>query len=512
MNKLLASVLLVSAAACSTDPAAMPEPEPEPDPVSEPAPALPAITLKLAGSSARVIRNQTLSIPVTIKRNELANGPILVSVSDLPGGVNAPSITIPAGDSTGMLQLAAGTLIALGTEVTIRIEANADGVKDSAPLDLALTDAPGALDVTFGSGGLAARTFYTGSEGGVATVVQPDGKILVAARNTTGETYYLTRYEANGVVDTTFAGGSPLAFYATDTGEVRIALRADGSILFGLSTVNAVGPVTKIYAYTSSGSPVSGFGNTPTAAVLSSATIGQTFQFADMAVGADGSIYVGGSSQGDLAVAHFTAAGKLDAGFDGDGVAYVDLGGAEEASSLLLRSDGRLAIAGRSQNIYGSMALAQLTATGAPDGSLPNNGKLVVDNGSSSVFRVVRERPDGKLALFGVYSNYLTLSTVDTNGVMQGKTLSSQLSELARMMLPVDGGFLLAQDAGSVMRVQRVSFDGTIDTTFGSQGKVDVAMPQCIVGDGALDAQGRLVFATGCPLAAEKSVFGRAWL
>src|SRR5262245_56253806 len=69
----------------------------------------------------------------------------------------------------------------------------------------------GLLDPTFGSGGHVLSSFNTLDEA-YAVTVQPDGKIVtaggtVASGSSTGQDYFVARYNANGTLDTSFGTG-----------------------------------------------------------------------------------------------------------------------------------------------------------------------------------------------------------------------------------------------------------------------------------------------------------------
>jgi hypothetical protein len=71
--------------------------------------------------------------------------------------------------------------------------------------------APGDTDPSFGSGGLATSDFGGRSDFGLGVAVQPDGKIVTAGNSSTpgvfSVSFALSRHNANGTLDTTFATG-----------------------------------------------------------------------------------------------------------------------------------------------------------------------------------------------------------------------------------------------------------------------------------------------------------------
>src|SRR5262245_13850112 len=70
-----------------------------------------------------------------------------------------------------------------------------------------LTPAAGALDLTFGTGGLVTTDFAASIERGSAIALQADGKIVVVGSTDSGggRNFALTRYRADGTLDTSFS-------------------------------------------------------------------------------------------------------------------------------------------------------------------------------------------------------------------------------------------------------------------------------------------------------------------
>lgn len=124
---------------------------------------------------------------------------------------------------------------------------------DSASVfGLARYTANGVLDTTFGGGdGLVFTAFSDGDSGAVAydVVLQGDEKIFVCGEfsNSSGFQFALARYDANGVLDTTFGGGDGLvttAFPApSDATAQAVALQADGRIVLAGDFANIVSDI-----------------------------------------------------------------------------------------------------------------------------------------------------------------------------------------------------------------------------------------------------------------------------
>ena len=94
---------------------------------------------------------------------------------------------------------------------------------------LARYTAGGALDPSFSGDGLQTTDFGR-EDGATAVAIQADGRIVVGGRS--GDDFALARYDAAGVLDTSFSGDGRLTtdFGGFDSGK-DVAIGADGKIV-----------------------------------------------------------------------------------------------------------------------------------------------------------------------------------------------------------------------------------------------------------------------------------------
>ena len=95
-----------------------------------------------------------------------------------------------------------------------------------------LPPTPGALDSSFGSGGLVSTNLQPGTDTAVASARQADGKLVVAASSG------IARYNANGSIDTTFgdAGRIPVPFFMIVHRILAVTVSGQPKLLLGGST------------------------------------------------------------------------------------------------------------------------------------------------------------------------------------------------------------------------------------------------------------------------------------
>ena len=100
---------------------------------------------------------------------------------------------------------------------------------------LARANPDGSVDQTFGTDALVTTPMGRGPAGASAVAIQPDGKIVAAGTSQPESTALMTvaRYDQNGALDSTFGTGgvsATLPSGTTNAGAVAVALQADGKI------------------------------------------------------------------------------------------------------------------------------------------------------------------------------------------------------------------------------------------------------------------------------------------
>jgi uncharacterized delta-60 repeat protein len=217
----------------------------------------------------------------------------------------------------------------------------------------------GDLDPTFGGGdGKVTTSLGSDTDIGNAVALDAEDRIIVAGQVDQGDDFALVRYEDDGDVDTSFAGGIVISDFGGEEAIEGVAVRPDGRLV------------------------VAGYS----------------------------------SSQGtdfDYAVAQYDENGTLDLSFGGlnSGVATTDLSarphGDDFANDLALQADGKIVVLGHNtSDTVNDLVIVRYGAGGDLDASFGDEGKLAIDfHGTGDVGQDVAVQPDGKIVAAGFAMN-----------------------------------------------------------------------------------------------------------
>ncbi len=383
----------------------------------------------------------------------------------------------------------------------------------------------GGLDPSFGTGGKQTVDFGFNDQAN-AVAVQADGKIVVVGFDDAGAAdFAVTRLNPDGSLDTTFnaagtgaIGSAPgkLTFNFGSLGVVEhanaVAIQPDGKIV--------------VAGFTGLGGVVGNPNNFAVARVNPDGTLDGTFgtggkatvdfgfddQATAVAIRPDGRIVVGGFDDGgssDFAIAQFKADGTLDTAFSADGKFTFTFGGKDFANALALQADGKIVMAGYTDQGGGTannFAVARVLADGSgldttfdTDGkatvdfgfddratgvAIQADGKIVVggfDDAGAADFAVTRLNPDGSLDT--TFNAAGTGAIGSAPGKLTFNFGSLGVVEKANALaLQADGKIVLAGFTGlggvvgnpNNFAAARVNPDGTLDATFDGDGKATV--------------------------------------
>lgn len=356
----------------------------------------------------------------------------------------------------------------------------------------------GALDTTFGTGGVV-RTDFGGSElNGLA--LQTDGKIVASGfagglTNPGLRDFALARYSVNGTLDMSFGTGGKVSVIENRAQESKsLLIQANGKILAGGYSANPSNNDFALARFNSDGSLDTTFDNDGKVTT----TIGSgSEQVNSLHVLSDGKIVaVGYSSNGtdnDFALARYNANGTLDTAFDGDGKLTTAIGsGADEARGLLIQSDGKIVAGGFTlSSLRTDFALARYNTDGSLDSTFDVDGSLTTTIGDGNdEIKAIGVQSNGNViaagSAFGVAGNLnndFALARYNSGGILDGRTSTAigTKDDIAQALVIqsddkiVVGGVAFMTSTNDFALVRYLA-DGTLDTTFDTDGKLTTAI------------------------------------
>jgi uncharacterized delta-60 repeat protein len=246
-----------------------------------------------------------------------------------------------------------------------------------------------------------------------------------------------------------------------------------------------------------------------------------------VAIQSDGKIVVVGTNRVSISttatrllfgIVRYNSDGSLDTTFDVDGIVTVDIGdGNDNANSVAIQDDGKIVVSGSSINgSTTTYTTIRLNRNGSLDTSFSTDGKIMtLVSSNSNLGRVCAIQSDGKIVVggsansglnanFGVV-RYNTDGTLDTTFSSDGKALIPMIAvnnDNMGMVIQPDGKIVLGGNTSTPganptfdFAVARFNSDGSADTTFDLDGKQST--PIGAAGDVgncvALQADGKII-------------------
>ena len=231
-----------------------------------------------------------------------------------------------------------------------------------------------------------------------------------------------------------------------------------------------------------------------------------------------GNSYINGHF--DFAVARYNSNGALDTAFGTSGKVTTDIGSPyEEATAVALQPDGKIVVAGGAViGLFNDFVLVRYNTNGTLDTTFGTNGKVITNlvGVSAQAYSVAVQR-DGKIVVGGQANvnggydfalvRYNTNGTLDSTFGASGKVFTDfgtaqqgfSFAQASALALQADGKIVLAglaylgQDYDFALA--RYNVNGTLDTTFGSGGRVvtDFATPNAGVNSIAIQPDGMIL-------------------
>lgn len=355
----------------------------------------------------------------------------------------------------------------------------------------------GTVDLTFGTDEVVTTAVHPNYNMAETTVVQSDGKILVAGSAGTPSTYQkaVARYNEDGSLDTSFGNDGALRF---PVGSVKsfvmdMAQQPDGKILLGGRTWDNITGDFAVVRLNEDGSFDDTFGTNGVFRIETP----ETEASEAMTLLDDGKILMVGYRDDNLAVAKINTDGTMGTTFGVNGWVVLTFDGAASyADDLAIQADGKIVISGfalnGSENRF-HVAAARLNADGSVDNTFGTNGKVLFNVGEWNDFgEGIAIQSDGKILIGGHkwianldQRHDLFVARLNTDGSLDASYGTSGVAT-ARL---VDGAnyandMILQQDGKPIlmgysifqnqidMAMVRFDTDGNLDSSFNGNGMV----------------------------------------
>jgi uncharacterized delta-60 repeat protein len=258
----------------------------------------------------------------------------------------------------------------------------------------------GALDTTFGTDGVVTNGFGPGTNDyGFGVSPRADGSVV--ASGLTGSGTGVLRYTSSGALDATFGAGGKAIPYTSIWG-LALATDTNGTMF----VAGADGQSMSLFALDANATPLASFGP---ALVDFGAQGAQAHGVARDKNGAFvlGGYWWDTSDRtnpDDFALARVTSAGTVDTTFGTAGHVRVDLAPTDYANAVAIQDDGRIVATGTAQSLGATgadFALIRLLPTGELDTSFGNAGRVIMDLGGADEATSVLVLPNGDILAGG---------------------------------------------------------------------------------------------------------------
>lgn len=220
----------------------------------------------------------------------------------------------------------------------------------------------GGLDLNFGTGGIVVVQMYGGDDAVAGSVVQLDGKVVLAGRCSNGSDsdFCALRLLSNGTPDPSFGrGGKVITAIGGDLEyAAALALQPDGKLVL-VGACRAAS--TSLYFFCAqrlldTGAPDRSFGDPATGGViiLDSFTATRNDSANAVVLQPDGKLLLAGTcltgTVPDFCALRLHGNGGLDTSFNGTGKLITSLAGRASARAVVMQPDGKFLVAGNCFN------------------------------------------------------------------------------------------------------------------------------------------------------------------
>jgi uncharacterized delta-60 repeat protein len=323
----------------------------------------------------RVASRLTSRSPLTLLRSLfLALLMLAASIaSAAPGAlIGKTLVAIPHGDNLAR---------AIAVQPDGKILAAGFGWMGSKQLSVTRYNADGTVDTSFANAGTLLEPLGPGNGEARGVAVTSDGKIVIGgfARADTGR-FGIARFNSDGSLDTSFGGGGRVTLVGRDSGGNAMAMQSDGKVVLGGWSIPSGGShrVFTLVRYNTDSSLDTSFG---AGGVVTEAEGTTDHTINAIAIQPDGKIVAAGDDGSGVAVRRYNGDGSVD----GSWIATSN-SGITGGNALAIQPDGAIVVAGTVPIDSGNSGagLFRLTSSGVRDSSFDGGAIKVVSQGQGA--------------------------------------------------------------------------------------------------------------------------------
>ena len=382
----------------------------------------------------------------------------------------------------------------------------------------------GDLDYSFGSYGVVTTAFLNANDEVTSLAIQNDEKVLAAgfSYNGSNNDFALVRYNHDGILDNTFGSNGTLivpirvGIGAGNDQAYSIAIQKNGKILEAGYSSNGFNNDFAIIRSNPNGFMDETFGTKGivTTDIGSFDDIARSIIIqSDSKIVAVGYSY-NGSNYG-FALARYDTSGSLDNAFGTNGKEITLVGLSDAfAYSAAIQKDGKIVAAGISSlgSNYG-FSIVRYKENGSLDSSFGNGGIVATNIGNTyDLANSVQLQEDGKIVVAGysMINNQSEFAVVryNTNGSLDsgfgtGGIVTTSIGDIndygQSVALQSDGKIVVTGYSyignNPVLATVRYNSNGTLDNTFGANGKLttSIGTSQSYANSLAIDGNGKIL-------------------
>ena len=302
---------------------------------------------------------------------------------------------------------------------------------------------------------------------------------VVLYQNVWGQGYVDALVLRDAGLDNAFSGDGKLVDTVTGTA-YAVLVQPDGKILAG--GVNTATNRYSLIRYNPDGSRDTTFSGD---GLVEGSTTGAGLY--GMALQSDGKIVAVGYSGSDFLLIRLNSNGTLDTSFDGDGLRTQNFGATDVAHAVAIQSDGKIVAVGKSNNDF---AVARFNTNGSLNIYFDTDGTTDLSSGGADQANDVAIDANGKIVVGGTAgfaggtrfaaARYNTNGSLDTSFHSDGKVdvqVTNNWSQGEALAIDGSGNILLGgwgSDSviGLPFAIARLTPSGALDTAFDGDGIV----------------------------------------